>query len=173
MLTGPAVFHGQVWRLASYALLPLNLLDLVMSGISLIIFGGMLERVWTRRDFLLYCLFAAIGAGLVKIAFQSINPLPLLGPSPIAFALMAATGRLFAHEKIILPPSFEMNLRGAVIVLATLSFFTMGCMAGWVNAIIRVSGGVFGILYLWLRSEIEQPREARPAVSQRINRLEL
>ena len=44
----------------------------------------------------------------------------------------------------------------------------MGCMAGWVNAVIRVTGGVFGILYLWLRSEIGQPREARPAVSQRI-----
>jgi hypothetical protein len=57
--------------------------------------------------------------------------------------------------------------------LAALSFVVMGCTAGWVSAIIRVSGGVFGILYLWMRSEIGQPREARPAVSQRINRLEL
>jgi membrane associated rhomboid family serine protease len=173
MLTGPAILHGQVWRVATYALLPSNLMDLMMNGISVVVFGGMLERMWLRRDFLLYCLVAAVGAGLVKIALQSISPTPMLGPSPIAFALMAATGRLFAHERMILPPSFEMTMRTAVILLAALSFVFMVCMAGWVNALIRVSGGICGILYLWLRSDLGQPREARPAVSQRINRLEL
>ncbi len=173
MLTGPAVWRGQIWRLASYALLPASLLDLLGSGISVAVFGGMLERIWTRRDFFLYCLIAAVGAGLVKLALQLSSPVPLLGPSPIAFALMAATGRLFAHEKILVPPSLQLTMRQAVVLLAALSFIVMALMAGWVNAIIRASGGAFGLLYLWLRSEIGQPREARPVASRRINRLEL
>jgi hypothetical protein len=36
-----------------------------------------------------------------------------------------------------------------------------------------VSGGGFGLLYLLLRGHLGQPRATRPAVSQRINRLEL
>jgi membrane associated rhomboid family serine protease len=173
MLTGPAVLHGQVWRLASYALLPANLLDLIVNGISVIVFGGMLERVWARREFVIYFLIAAVGAGLAKLALQPASPMPLLGPSPISFALMVAAGRLFAHERILVPPSFQMTMRQAMILLAVLCFLSMAYTMGWTNALIRVAGGAFGLGYLWLRSVIAQPRVARPAVSKRINRLEL
>jgi membrane associated rhomboid family serine protease len=173
MLTGPAFWHGQIWRLASYALAPASLMDLMMNGISVVVFGGLLERVWVRREFLLYGLIATVGAGLAQLALQAASPVPLLGPSPVAFALMAAAGRLFAHERIVVPPSFQMTMSQAVILLAAVSFVVMGFTAGWISAIIRVSGGGFGLLYLWLRSQIAQPRVARPAVSRRINRLEL
>jgi membrane associated rhomboid family serine protease len=173
MLTGPAVFHGQIWRLASYALLPANLPDLLINSISVVVFGGMLERVWVRRDFLLYGLIAAVGAGLTKIALQSASPVPLLGPGPVAFALMLAAGRLFADQTIIVPPSFSMTIRQVVLILALVGFLGLAYRTGWTNAVIQASGGGFGIAYLWLRSRIAQPRAARPVVSKRINRLEL
>jgi len=172
-MTGPAVRHGQIWRLAAYGLLPANIMDLLANGISVVVFGGMLERLWRPRDFFLYCAIATVGAGLAKLALQPSSLIPLLGPSPVAFALMAATGRLLAHETILVPPSLQLTMRQAVILLAALSFILIASMAGWVNAIIRVSGGGFGLLYLWLRSAIGQPRSARPIASQRINRLEL
>jgi membrane associated rhomboid family serine protease len=173
MLTGPAVFHGQIWRLASYALLPANLPDLLINAISVVVFGGMLERVWVRRDFLLYCLIAAGGAGLTKIALQSASLVPMLGPGPIAFALILAAGRLFAYQSILVPPAFSMTIRQIVLILAVLGFLGLAYTTGWTNAMIRVSGGGFGIAYLWLRSKLAQPRTARPVVFKRINRLEL
>jgi membrane associated rhomboid family serine protease len=144
-----------------------------MNGIYVVVFGGMLERIWVRRDFVLYCFIAAVGAGLVKLALQPFSPIPLLGPSPIAFALMAAAGWLLAHEIILVPPSLQLTMRQAVFLFAALNFVIIALMAGWLNAIIRVSGGAFGLLYLWLRGAMGQPREARSIASRRMNRLEL
>jgi membrane associated rhomboid family serine protease len=172
-MSSPAVLHGQVWRLASYALLPVSLLDLLINGFCVVVFGGMLERIWPRRDFFLYCLIAAVGAGLANLALRTFSSSPLLGPGPVALALMVATGRVLAHEKIMVPPSFELTLRQAVILLTAVSFILLLSRAGWVGAVIQVSGGAAGLLYLWLRSRIGQSRRARSVTSQRINRLEL
>ena len=173
LLTGTPVVHGQVWRLASYALLPQSLLDLVLSAILLVMFGGLLERVWTRGDFLLFALVCAIGAGLVKIALQPGATRALLGPGPVVFGFTGACARLFPHQMMMLPPSIEVRMRQLVILLAAASFFATAYMSGWVAAIIMVSGGGFGLAYLWLRSGWARPGSARPAVSQRINKLEL
>jgi membrane associated rhomboid family serine protease len=148
-------------------------MDLLGNGISVIVFGGMLERIWTRRDFFLYCFIAALGAGLAQLALQWFSPAPLLGPSPVTFALMLATGRLLANERIVIPPSLQLTMRQIVILLAVFGFVFIALTAGWANAVIRVSGGAFGLFYLWLRSEMGQPRQARTVASQRINRLEL
>ena len=172
-MTGPVVLHGQVWRLASYALLPSGLLDLLVNLISVVVFGGMLERIWTRKDFFIYFFIAAIGSGLAKLVLQPSSAVGLLGPAPIAFALMVATGRLFAHEVMVIPPSFQLTMRQIAILLAIFGFVMMALMAGWVNAVIRVAGGGCGLLYLWARTEIGRPRQAQTVASQRINRLEL
>jgi membrane associated rhomboid family serine protease len=173
LLTGPAVWHGQIWRLASYALLPANLLDWLMNGISVVVFGGLLERIWRPRELLGYCLIAALGAGLAKLALQPASLAPLLGPSPISLALMVATGWLFAHQTILVPPNFQLTIRQVVILLGLLGLLGMVLSAGWANALIRLSGGGFGLAYLWLRGRTAPPRTACPVISKRINRLEL
>jgi membrane associated rhomboid family serine protease len=173
MLTGAQVLRGQVWRLASYALLPGGLLDLVLGGMFLAMFGGMLERVWTRRDFLLYALVSAVGAGLVKIVVQPGGALPLLGPHPVIFALMVAGAWLFPHQMMMLAPSFELTMRQTVMLMAAVSFFATAYISGWTNAVVLASGGGCGLAYLWIRATVATRRAPTNAVSGRINRLEL
>ncbi len=173
MLTASQVLHGQVWRLAAYALLPRSLVELAISAMLLVMFGGALERVWTRRDLFLYALVSAVGAGLVKIALQPGPSLPLLGPGPMLFSLMVACAWLFPHQTMTIPPSFELTMRQMVTLLLAVSFFATAYMSGWITALIMVSGGACGLAYLGLRSQFGRSRSARPAVSRRINRLEL
>lgn len=171
-LAGPAFFHGEYWQLLSYAMAPANLQDLIFSAIAVLWFGGMLERVWRTRDFFLYCFIAAVGSGLAKIVLQP-GGFPLAGPGPVTLALVLAAGRLFANETMFIPPNFQLTMWRGVLVLAGISIVLMVCTMGWLNALIRMAGAGCGIFYLWLRAEIAKPRQARPAVSQRINRLEL
>jgi membrane associated rhomboid family serine protease len=173
MLTGSQMLHGQVWRLAGYALLPGTLWELVVCGMLLVMFGGALERVWTPRDLLIYGLVCAAGAGLVKTALQPGPSLPLLGPGPMVFALMVACARLFPHQTMMLPPSIELTMRQLVMLLAAVTFLATARFSGWISALITVSGGGCGLAYLWLRSRSAQSRKAGPVVSRRINRLEL
>ncbi|MGA2747949.1 MAG: rhomboid family intramembrane serine protease [Verrucomicrobiota bacterium] len=163
-LSGPAVWHGQVWRLASYAALPASWPDLLMSSIALVWFGGTVERFWRAGEFLLYCLVAAAGAGLVKVALQYFSPGALLGPGPVCFALLAAYARLCAQDAV---------MRQTVILFAVISVLLLGSVAGVISAVIALSGGACGLGYLWLRSEWRRPRGGQNAVSQRISRLEL
>ena len=39
-LSGPKFWSGQIWRLASYALLPVEILDFVMNSVALVMLGG-------------------------------------------------------------------------------------------------------------------------------------
>ncbi len=172
-LTAPEFRHGQFWRIVTYALMPVNVMDWLMDSLALICFGGMLERIWQPWDFFLYCLIAAIGSGLAKIALQPASLMPLLGPGPIVLALMIAAGRVLANERMTIPPSLELTMQQIVILFTIFSVVMMVCAMGWINMVIRVSGGGLGLLYLWLRSHMGQPREARSVVSRRINRLEL
>ena len=88
-VSGPKFWSGQIWRLATYALLPAGIMAFVMNGIALVMLGGMLERHWSRGEFWRYCLVTAAGAGLAKVLLQFSNPLPLVGAAP---AVVRAAG---------------------------------------------------------------------------------
>jgi len=171
--SGPDLWHGQVWRLLSYALLPGSICNWLTNAFVVICFGGMLERVWLPRDFFLYCAIAAAGAALADAALQPSSPAMLLGPTPVAFAVLLAAGRVCANEPMLIPPSFQLTVRQLVAVFALISLVMTFFAGGWVNTVILLAGGGSGLLYLWLRSEVGQPRDAQSVVSQRINRLEL
>jgi membrane associated rhomboid family serine protease len=172
-LTGPSLHHGQFWRLVSYALLPASLMDLIFTSVTVLWFGGMLERYWLPRDFFFYCAIATVGSGLAKILLEPLSSTPLLGPGPIAFAVMVATARICANEPMNFIPNLPLSMRQGVILLAALTAVMMITAVGWRGAVVRCAGGGLGLVYLWCRSHAGEPRSARPAVSQRIHRLEL
>jgi membrane associated rhomboid family serine protease len=172
-VSGPNFWHGQVWELITYPLLPMAVLDFVFNSLMIVLLGGLLERIWSRAEFWTYCTVAAVGAGLAKVILQSSNPFPMTGMAPVVFGLLAAWGYLLGHEKIPFVFLGEMTVRQMVLLAGAISFVTMLFSAGPTNAIIMLAGGLTGLLYLWLRSKILMTRESRVVNSERINRLEL
>jgi membrane associated rhomboid family serine protease len=172
-LSGPKFWSGQIWRLATYALLPAGVLDFLMNSVALVMLGGMLERHWSRGELWLYCVVAAAGAGLTKVVLQFSSPLPLTGAAPMVFGLLIAWGFLCGRENISLVPFGEMTVWKLVVVAGAISFLIMFFTAGLVTAIIMAAGGLTGFVYLWLKHKWLMSRASSVIHSERINRLEL
>ena len=172
-VSGPKFWSGQIWRLATYALLPAGIMDFLMNGIALVLLGGMLERHWSRGEFWRYCLVAAAGAGLAKVLLQSSNPLPLVGAAPMMFGLLIGWGFLCGHEMISIIPFGEMIVWKLVLAAGAISFLIMFSTADLVTSIIMAAGGLTGWLYLWLKHKWLMSRPASAVPSERISRLEL
>jgi membrane associated rhomboid family serine protease len=172
-VSGPKFWSGQIWRLMTYALLPVGIMDFFMNGAAVVMLGGLLERHWSRAEFWRYCLVAAAGAGLAKVLLQFSNSLPLVGAAPMMFGLLIGWGFLCGHENIFIFPFGEMTVWKLVLVAGAISFLIMCFTAGPVTAIIMAAGGLTGWLYLWLKHKWLVSRPARMVPSERISRLEL
>jgi membrane associated rhomboid family serine protease len=172
-LSGPGFWHGQVWRLVTYALLPMGIMDLIMNSIALVILGGMIERHWTRGQFWVYCLVAAAGAGLAKVLLQWTSPIALSGATPLVFGLLIAWGFLSGREIIMLFFFGETTVCKLVLIAGAISFLTMFFTGGLIMALIMAAGGVTGFIYLWLKHQWLMNRAGSVVPSERIHRLEL
>jgi len=172
-LSGPKFWHGQIWRLVTYAWLPAGILDLLLNCLVLLLIGGQLERHWTRGELWSYCLVAAAGAGVAKVLPPFSNSQPLAGPAPMLFGLIVGWGFLCGREQITIPPFGETTVGKLVLVVGAGillgSFFTAGITA----AIILSAGGFAGWLYLWLKHKWLMNLASRAATSERMRRLEL
>ena len=172
-LSGTNFWHGQVWQVVTHPLLPTAVFDFVFNGLMIVLLGGLLERIWSRSEFGMYCVVAAVGAGLAKVILQFSNPAPMAGAGPLVFGLLAAWGFLFGHEKVPLGSFGEMPVRQLALLAGAIGLVTMWFSARLINAVIMLAGGLAGLLYLWLRSKRLMTREGRIVDSERMNRLEL
>lgn len=168
--SGVAFWHGQIWRLVTYVLLPMGLTDFVTNVFALILLGSMLERHWTRGELWLFCAAVAAGAGLVAVSLGSV---PMTGAAPMVFGLLVAWAFVCGHETVLLPWLGQVTVRKLALSLAAGSVLLMCFSAGLVSALLLVSGGLVGWLYLWLRHKWVMTRSSRVVPSERINRLEL
>ena len=172
-LSGTNFRHGQIWRVVTYPLLPVGVLDLLFNSLMIILLGGLLERIWSRSELGMYCVVAAVGAGLARVILQFSNPVPMTGTGPLVFGLLAAWGCLFGHEKISLGHFGEITVRQLALLVGIISLVTTWFSAGLISAGIMLAGGLTGLFYLWLRARLLMARGSRIVDSERINRLEL
>lgn len=172
-LSEPQFWSGQIWRLASYALLPAGILDFIMNSIALVCLGGMLERHWSRGEFWLYCLVAAAGAGLAKVLLQWSSPLPLIGMAPTIFGLLSAWGFLCGRQNVAIVPFGEITVWKLVLTAGAIGLLIIFLTTGLVAAMIMAAAGLSGWLYLWLKHKWLIPRPGNVVQSNRISRLEL
>ena len=83
-------WHGQVWRAATYALLPFGPADLIFNGFLFAVLGTRLVIGLGRRQFWVFCLVAMAGTAVTKLALGWFNPGGLVGIGGVVFAMFAA-----------------------------------------------------------------------------------
>jgi membrane associated rhomboid family serine protease len=163
-------WHGQIWRLVTYALLPAGILNFILNVFALIVLGGWLERVRSGGELWIICIVSAAGAGLAGVLppFAS-----LTGAAPMMFGLLAAWCFHCGHEKISLFPFGEMTVRQLALAAAAVSLLVTLFSVGWRMAIVMAAGGLSGWFYVWARHKWLMSRASRVVPSERISRLEL
>ena len=163
-------WHGQIWRVVTYAFLPTGLVDLLMPAFGLAILGSQLERHWSRGELWWYCIITAATAGLAQVL---LSPQPMVGAAPMMLGLLVAWVFVSGHETVGIPLFGQVSVRQLFLVMAAVSLVVMIFSADWRRMAGTVAGGVAGWIYLWLRYKWLMAKDSEPVESGRINRLEL
>ncbi|HXI73610.1 MAG TPA: rhomboid family intramembrane serine protease [Verrucomicrobiae bacterium] len=172
-LTAQPFWHGQIWRLVTYALLPVGILNFLLNAFALVMLGGWLERVRSRSELWIICAASAVGAGLAEVALPFSSSIPLTGAGPMMFGLLAAWCFHCGHEKIFMIPFGEMLVWHLAAVAGAVSLLFTALSAGWRVAAVMAAGGLSGWLYVWLWHKWLMSRASCNVHSERISRLEL
>ncbi len=96
----------EVWQIVTSAFMHGGFMHILFNMIALYMFGGVIERTFGARNFILYYFVCAIVASLLQLAvlwfFPPDQPGPTLGASGAIFGLLLAFGMLYPHEKVML-----------------------------------------------------------------------
>ena len=172
-LRSTSVWHGEVWRIISYAFVSPNLFNFVIDIILLAMLGAFLERVWSPKEFWIFCLISAAGAGVAKVLVTPTSPALTVATIPIIFGLLVAWAKIFGNERVYFMGIWEMSVRTCALLFAAISILAMLPCAGIVNTLIMLCGGLAGWLYLFLRTRSIRLQQAQTVGSVRMGRLEL
>ena len=169
-----AVWHGEVWRLFTYALLPSSPLDLLLGAGILVWLGSWLERLWTPLECWLYGGLCTVSAGVVACLLFPHFTGPLGGTAIVAIGLVVAWGMLCGHERVLFAANWETTGRTAALVWgASLLFMAwFSCGRWFVLPMLGASAGA-GWLYLSLRWRFLHRQSARFVGRERMSHLEL
>ena len=167
------VWKGQVWRVVTYAFLPMNPVDWLISLFWLTTLLSLLGRNWTARGFWGYCLLGALAGGLFVTLLRPGMERGMTGAWSMFFALAVAWDWLYRNERLILLGIGEISVRQAVILIAFINSFILYFCCGWLLMLAMWCGGLVGWLWLRVRSKLFLNQTAQQIRSERVARLEL
>ncbi|KRA32984.1 hypothetical protein ASD68_07925 [Rhodanobacter sp. Root627] len=93
------------WQLITYAFMHGGVTHILFNMIALYMFGGVIERTFGARNFVIYyfvCAIVAAVAQLIVVQWFTHGFYPTLGASGAVFGLLLAFGMLYPHEKVML-----------------------------------------------------------------------
>jgi membrane associated rhomboid family serine protease len=166
------VWKGQVWRLLTYAFLPMGFLDWLISLFWLTTLVCVLARHWTGRDLWIYCMLSTLASSVLLTVLKQPG-FEICGNGAMILALIAAWVRLYGHERIILLGFGEMSVRQAAIVVAIVEVLILFFSFGLTVTLAMLCGGLTGWCYLFLRGNHAMNRRAQIIGSERVARLEI
>lgn len=99
----------RVWQLLTYAFLHGGWEHILFNMLALFMFGGVIERTFGQREFLIFYVVCAVVAALSQLAvihFFTGGFYPTLGASGAVFGLLLAFGMMYPRQRIMLlfPP---------------------------------------------------------------------
>ena len=114
------------WQLVTYAFLHGGLMHLAFNMFALWMFGGMVERVFGTRRYLMYYFACVVSAALTQLAFSVFSGgiYPTVGASGGVFGLLLAYARYFPDNRVMLLfPPIPMRARTFVLLYAAIELF--------------------------------------------------
>lgn len=160
------VWHGQVWRLLTYAFVELSPLSLLFQCLFLYWFGrDLIEIYGSRRFAMLYAgiaIVAAIGTCLIALVDRNLLDQPYVGGWSLAAAMTIAWGLSFPDRVIRI--YFIIPVRGAIVAWFTvIATVVMSIYSGWERYMpeLVAEGSMLAFIYRgklmarWKRARIE------------------
>lgn len=147
----PTLALFEPWRFVTSMFLHGNLTHLFFNAYALFLFGSILERQISKKDYL--TLF--FGAGLLGGIFYYstyllgiIPPIPALGASGAIYGILGAVA-IFLPDMRIFFWFFPMKMRYAAILWVVIEFVGTFNIASGIASAAHLGGLFFGLAYGW------------------------
>jgi membrane associated rhomboid family serine protease len=157
----PQLALAQPWRFLSSMFLHADLTHIFFNGFALIMFGSLLERKVSTRDFLAIYFGAGLLGGLLYYATYAagmIPPMPALGASGAIYGILGACAVLFPDVRIFFMGIVPMSMRWAAIVWFVMEFLGTFSISSGIASAAHLGGLVFGLAFAWLLRHSEPPQ---------------
>lgn len=141
----------ELWRFITYPFYETSGFGLILNLFIFYIFANSFETRWGKRDFLRFCAFAAVGAGVLAVPLHSLlNPiLPFAdlaaatGPRAVIDAFLVALAVINPDSTIALGFVLPIKVRTAVFALLGLEVL-FGIMDGAAGLSLTLGGMSMG-----------------------------
>ena len=149
--------RGYVWQIFTYMFTHGSFQHILFNMFGLFMFGTQLEKQMGSSEFLMFYLFAGVGAGVFTVIIN-MNAL-VVGASGAIFALLLAFATYFPRSRILFFYFIPMPAPLAVAIFAVLSIVMQvtGLMGG-IAHLAHLAGIVLGYIYFVVRLGINPIR---------------
>lgn len=146
----PSLFwKGALWQPVTYMFLHANLLHILFNMLALWMFGGVLESVWGRKEFLRYYFLTGIGAGLSNCILTPTLSTAIIGASGSIYGLLAAYGMMFPDSRIYISFLIPVRAKYVVLIFGLMAFVSsVGNSGDGIAHLVHLGGMVIGVIYL-------------------------
>ncbi len=161
----PTIALQEPWRFISSMFLHGDMMHIFFNAYALFLFGSILERKISQRDYLIIFFGAGIIGGLLYFAMSLTEfasmcttisggeiPCPALGASGAVYGLLGAVAVMLPNMRIFVF-FMPMPMRYAAILWFAISFFgTFTDDGSGIGHAAHLGGLLFGIAYAWFLS---------------------
>ena len=156
MVTEVFIFDPQLaitepWRFVSSMFLHGGMMHLFFNGYALFLFGSILERRISKKDYLIIYFGAGLVGGFLYYAtylLGIIPPIPALGASGAIFGILGAVAILLPNLRIFVW-FIPMSMRQAAIFWFALEFIGTFNIGSGIASAAHLGGLIFGLAYAW------------------------
>ncbi len=148
----PALALSQPWRFVTSMFLHADMTHIFFNGFALLMFGPLLERKVSTRDFLMIYFGAGLLGGLLYYAtyLAGIIPaIPALGASGAIYGILGACALLFPDVRIFFMGIIPMSMRTAAVAWFVMEFLGTFNMDSGVASAAHLGGLIFGLACAW------------------------
>jgi len=153
MRYNPAIAYGQYWRLLTPMFLHSGVMHLVMNMFALLVWGPMVEYMYSGPKYALILVGASVLGCLAGFAFSSYTA---VGASAAVYGMMGAILSIRKHNRLF----FERFFGTTILVYVVISI-AMGFLQGSVDNLGHI-GGLIGGYLLGVASGFGAVRAAVP-----------
>lgn len=149
------VFHGQVWQLLSYCVLPLGITGTLFACLTVWFFGSMLEDIRGERWLAELFLTAAVGGAVLSCLIASTHLFGMrpelaveAGPYTGIYGLFIAVAVLLGEMEFLLLFVVRIKAKYLVGIYVLVNIATLLKASNAFGALMHLSGALAGYLYL-------------------------
>ena len=143
---GPAIAHGEWWRLITGAFLHLGILHIGFNMYALWLFGPIIEQMYGHVEYAVIYLLCALGGSVLTIL--AAPNVPALGASGAIFGLFGLAFIVSRRRHLLLGPQARAMVSqvGTLLVLNLIITFTIPQISWTGHVGGLVVGGLIGLL---------------------------